>query len=173
MLMARRSDFGRLSRELAEAEDSIAVLVPKIAQLTEQTDSLGTVAHKADTVLVHVTKVAAIDQEAAQERYARSADSLRATLDSAQAVHLANIETSHRAEVRAVQRLADERLRWGTAWRDYAVATDSLAKAQAAQLAMHSLVNAGLRSALVRERQQVWLSRSATVIAVAAVVLLQ
>jgi hypothetical protein len=151
MMLARSQDFGRLSRDLAAAEDSIAVLVPKIAQLEAQADSAGNVAHRADTVRVEVERVVRVEVDHSRERAQAAADSLRATLDSVQALQLANVETSHRAEVAALERIADERLAWGTAWRDYAIAGDSLAQAQSAQIALKDVVSNGLRQAARRQ----------------------
>jgi hypothetical protein len=173
MMLARSQDFGRISRELAAREDSIAALEPRVRQLTQDVEYLSALAFQRDTVLVEVTKAATIVVDSSRIRYTRAADSLRATLDSAQAVHLANLESSHRAEVAAIQRLADNTRLWGESWRALAITQDSLIAAQSAQLALHGLVNAGLRQALVREKQQVWLSRSAAVLGVVAVLVLK
>lgn len=159
--------------ELKAATDSIAVLEPIVQRLTVEADSLRPLALRADTVRIEVERVVRVEVDRSRERFRAAADSLRASLDSVQSVHLTNLEASHREEVRAVQRIADERLAWGTAWRTYAIATDSLAKAQSAQIALHSMVNAGLRSALRQERQQVWLSRGLATVGVVAVLVLK
>ena len=133
------------------AEDSVAVLAPVVAQLQAEGDSLRGLSLTADTVLVTVTESVVIEIEATQDRYEAVADSLRATLDSAQNVHLVNIEEAHKAEVVAVWRIADERLAWGNTWRDYAMAADSLNRVQAAVIGQYALVNTALRAALRRE----------------------
>lgn len=151
MLIARSQDFGRLSRELDAREDSIAANAQVIAQLSAERDSLGRIAHTADTVRVEVERVVRVEVDRSREAARASADSLRATLDSTEAVMLANLEANHEAEVAAVWRVADTRLAWGNSWRDYAIVGDSLARAQAAQIALHAAVNDGLRSAMRRQ----------------------
>jgi hypothetical protein len=173
MMLARSQDFGRLTRELQAAEDSLDTLEPRVVALTAEVEHLAGLAFQRDTVLVAVTDTVIREVARHREDGQASADSLRSTLDSVQSVHLANLESSHRAEVAAIQRLADNTRLWGESWRALAITQDSLIAAQSAQLALHGLVNAGLRQALVREKQQVWLSRSAAVLGVVAVLVLK
>ena len=173
MLFARSQDFGRLSDELDAREDSIAALAETVGTLTVHADSLRQVAHRADTVLLTVTIEGTQAADSARFRYEEYADSLRVTLDSAQSVVLDNVLANTRAEVAAVWRIADERLAWGESWRALAQSQDSLIAVQANQLALSAMVNAGLRSALVRERTQTWLTRGAAVAGVVAVLVLK
>jgi hypothetical protein len=173
MLLARSQDFGRLMRTNDAREDSIAEYKRQEVALKAEVQHLTGLAFQRDTVLVAVTDTVIREVARHREDGQASADSLRSTLDSVQSVHLANLESSHRAEVAAIQRLADNTRLWGESWRALAITQDSLIAAQSAQLALHGLVNAGLRQALVREKQQVWLSRSAAVLGVVAVLVLK
>lgn len=152
MLLARSQDFGRLTDEIAAREDSIAALEPRVRQLTQDVEYLSAIASQRDTVLLAVTDTVTVQIRQAVDDYHAAADSLRATLDSVQSVHLANIESSHRAEVRALQRLTDETRLWGESWKALAVSQDSLIAAQSAQIALHSAINQGLRRAYARQQ---------------------
>lgn len=173
MLLARSQDFGRLSRELREADDSLAVLVQVSAQLELRADSLGRIAHRADTVLVTVTEDATAEIDRAWDVARASADSLRVTLDSVEAAHLTDLENAHADEVVAVWRVADSRLAWGESWRALAFARDSVIVNQQSINVQLTLRGALLESALRRERTQTWLTRGASVVAVAAVLVLK
>src|SRR5687768_1952402 len=105
MGLARRDDFGRLSRDLSAAEDSIEVLEPRVVALTQEVELRAAVAFKSDTVLVTVTQEGTMQADSARFRYDAYADSLAATLDSAQSVLLANVEANHAAEVAAIWRI--------------------------------------------------------------------
>lgn len=167
MGLARSQDFGRLTRDRDATRDSLTVVR---AERDVLADSLGRVAHKADTVRVEVERTAYVEVERARADGQAAADSLRASLDSAQAVLFANDEANDEAEKAALRRIADANLAWGMDWRNAALASDS---ARAADNALHTFVNAGLRSALIAEKQQVWLSRGALAVGMVAVLVLK
>lgn len=138
-------------READEATDSILKLAPVVVQLRAESDSLRRLSLTADTVLVAVTDTVRVEIARYVGMATASADSLRQTLDSAQAVHLGNLESAHTAEVAAVWRIADERLAWGNTWRDYALTVDSLAQVQRATINQYAIANRALRGVLGRQ----------------------
>lgn len=120
-VLARGCSGGAADAAVARAEaaesalDSLAPLV----------DSLTAEAARRDTVLVTVTDTVAVTIERVRVVAAAADSALRATLDSAQAVVLDELQAAHAEEVRAWQTLADERLVWGTAWKDAAEALEA------------------------------------------------
>ena len=159
--------------ELEAATDSIAKLEHYTTQLQTRADSLGSIAHRADTVLVAVTDTVRVEIDRAWDRARASADSLRVTLDSTEAAHLVALENAHADEVAAVWRVADERLAWGESWRTFALTSDSLVQVQRATIAQWSIRDAIMRGEVRKARTQTWATRGIAVAGTLAVLVLK
>ena len=153
-LYAMRGIGERAVLEADAAEDSILKLAPVVVQLRAESDSLRALALTRDTLLVAITDTVMVEVAQYVGMAAASADSLRQTLDSAQSVHLDNLESAHAAEVAAVWRIADERLAWGENWRAFALTSDSLVKVQALSVNQYAIANTALRAALTAQAKR-------------------
>ena len=166
-------DNSRAYARIEAAEDSLAVLAPLADSLSREVAGLRAVAVKSDTVRILVEREAIGEVDRAMEAANRSADSLRATLDSVQSVMLANVEEAHAAEIAAVWQIADARLLWGQGWKDYAIAGEELASIQNATIVQLRFRDEIMQGVLRQERQQVWLSRGLATVGVIAVLVLK
>lgn len=154
-LFVMRGLVSASTARLEEARDSIAKLEPRLAESEAHAAELMVSAFKQDTVLIVLTDTVQVTIERAREDASAATDSLRATLDSLQAVQLDSIESAHEREVSAVLAVADQRLLWGQGWRDAAFAKDSalvVAQALADQYRAFSEVQAEQVRSVTRQR---------------------
>lgn len=137
---------------LEQARDSVAALQPRV-------DSLRAEALRGDTALRIVTDTIVRTIERVRVVQAESADSVRVRTDSVGAYYLDNLIAAQADEVAAVWAVADERLAWGSGWRDYALTLEQ----QNVQLQIANTLAYGLLRA--QRRQNLALRAGAIVLA--------
>jgi hypothetical protein len=145
---ARQPSGDDLARAEA-ARDSIATVA----------DSLRAEAERADTVLLTLTDTVRVVVERVRERAAVAVDSLMARVDSTEALYVAEILQAHAEEVAALTALSDQRLAWGTAWRDAALEYAAGWEAERAVGAELRLALAASERARRRQSLEVWAYR--------------
>jgi len=141
------------------AEDSLAVLRPVV-------DSLVTLAARRDTVLQLVTDTVRVVVERTRVVQVAVGDTLRASLDSAQAVLFDTLLAAHADEVAALERLNAETLLWGRSWQEAAGAL----RAENEQLRLRG---DAWEAAYAARGRRSWVERGAVVLATAGVLLLR
>lgn len=140
-------------------EDSIAVLQPVV-------DSLVAEAERRDTVLVTVTDSVRVVVERTRERQTVIVDTLYAMADSVEDAYLDSLVATHAEEVAALERLAEERLLWGTSWME-------AAKGLEAENLLLDARGDSWEAAYASRSRRAWYERGAVAVVVIGAVLLR
>ena len=159
LVLARCSGAPENVRRAEAAEAEVARLEPIV-------DSLLAVAARVDTVVVVKLDSIRVVVERVRIVQVATADTLRASLDSAQAVLLDELVAAHAEEVAALEEGTRQALLWGTAWQE-------AAEALQAEREPLRLRGDQWEAAYRSQARRTWLERSAVVAAVAAVLILK
>lgn len=154
-----RGDASEAVRRAEILEDSLAVLGPVV-------DSLVAEAERRDTVLVAVTDTVRLVVERTRTVQVEVLDTLRARLDSAEIVLLDSLVSAHAEEVAALERLAEERLLWGTSWKGAAEGLE-------AENVLLDARGSAWEAAYSARSRQGWYERAGVVVVVLGAVLLR